>query len=164
MFERQVLERFTDEVRGRFPQKSFGYFVAEREGGPVVDYFLMRDNHRQDWLDDFGVSDQYYTDNATAGFLASPEETWRVERAIRDSGLRKVGVFHSHQRHPAILAKIDVEFHPAPDLWHLLIALRNLDYPLVRAFDVSGGRACERGIDVVDTVGAQVGTQNGVRS
>ncbi|MEU6440289.1 hypothetical protein [Streptomyces sp. NPDC047046] len=97
----------------------------------------MDENVRDDWIEDFHAYGNYYVDHHDAGFLATPEETWRIEREIRQRSLVTVGVFHSHQRHPAILTSVDVDFHPSPDLWHLLIVLRNLDYPLVRTFEVT---------------------------
>ncbi|MEU0602891.1 hypothetical protein ABZ484_32405 [Streptomyces sp. NPDC006393] len=113
----------------------------------------MDENVRDDWIEDFHAYGNYYVDHQDAGFLATPEETWRIERAIRQRSLVKVGVFHSHQRHPAILTSVDVDFHPSPDLWHLLIVLRNLDYPLVRTFEVTEeGAALELAHHVVEAL------------
>jgi len=144
IIERRLLERFVTEVRQRFPAKLFGFFLSERRYGPATDYIIMEENIRDEWLADFQAYGKYYVDHDDAGFLCTPEETWRIEQTVSAAGLVKVGVFHSHQRHPAILTSVDVDFHPSPDLWHLLVVLRNPGYPLVRTFEVTDeGRAVE---------------------
>ena len=45
-----------------------------------------------------------------------------------------VGIFHSHQRHPAIFSSVDVDLHPSINLWHLIILLRKFDYPEIKVF------------------------------
>lgn len=120
----------------RFPRKSFGYFLSGTKGGQPVEYVLMKENVRDEWKDDFHSYGQYFVDHDDAGFVATPEETWRVERYLREKGLHPVGVFHSHQRHPGLLAHIDIDLHPSPDLWHILVVLRNLSYPQLRAFEI----------------------------
>ncbi|MEU8421320.1 hypothetical protein AB0C15_10640 [Micromonospora sp. NPDC048835] len=151
ILERPLLDRFVEDVSRRFPAKLFGFFLSTRRFGPPTDYIIMEENIRDEWLTEFHAYGNYYVDHDDAGFLCTPEETWRVERTIRDAGLVKVGVFHSHQRHPAILTSVDVDFHPSPDLWHLLVVLRNLSYPLVRTFEVTeAGRVTELPHVVVD--------------
>lgn len=100
----------------------------------------MQEDQRDNMMDKFYDYGNYYLDHKDAGFLTSPEETLRVEKYIRTNHLFKVGVFHSHQRHPAILAKVDVDLHPSPEVWHLLISLRTLEYPQIRIFSVSSAK------------------------
>jgi proteasome lid subunit RPN8/RPN11 len=155
VFNSALMDRFLGDVRQRFPRKTFGYFLARSRFGQPEDYIVMAENVRDDWLQDFHAYGQYYVDHHDAGFLATPEETWRVEREIRRREMFKVGVFHSHQRHPGILTSVDVDFHPEPDLWHALVVLRNLDYPQFRAFDIlPGGRVAERPVTVSALAGA----------
>ncbi|MEU8421318.1 hypothetical protein AB0C15_10630 [Micromonospora sp. NPDC048835] len=152
--DRQLLDRFLLAVEERFPRKTFGYFLADEPDGKPTDFIFFEDNVRDDWRAEFIKYGQYFIDHDDAGFLATPEESWRVARHIRDAGLHEVGVFHSHQRHPGLLATVDVDLHPSPQLWHLLIVLRNLKYPQVRAFSVAdGGRVAEMEIDIIDERG-----------
>lgn len=53
---------------------------------------------------------------------------------IKNKNKYIVGVFHSHQRHPAIFSTVDVDLHPSPNLWHLIISLRNKEEPQIKAF------------------------------
>jgi len=50
----------------------------------------------------------------------------------------EVGVFHSHQRHPANFSRIDYDMHRRrfEKLWHVIISMRNPRLPQVRAFEV----------------------------
>jgi proteasome lid subunit RPN8/RPN11 len=82
-------------------------------------------------------------DHADAGFVATPEETWRLQKEIWSRGMVEVAAFHSHQRHPANFSEIDYHMHMRrfPDLWHLIVSMRNPQLPQVRAVAVS-----ERGV------------------
>ncbi|EKE01000.1 MAG: hypothetical protein ACD_21C00246G0003 [uncultured bacterium] len=129
-----LLDRFVSAVKAKFPKKAFGYFLAPM-GSECPSEFVVFDNDiRNDWKDTFEQYGSYYKIHEDAGFLATPEETYKVEKYIRNNKLHKVGVFHSHKRHPAIFASIDVTLHPDESLWHLIISLRNLDFPQIKAF------------------------------
>jgi proteasome lid subunit RPN8/RPN11 len=143
-------DRLLDTVRGRFPQKSFGYLVSDSSPSKPTDFLLFRDNIRNagEWQSDFHAYGGYFVDHDDAGFVATPEESWRIQQEIWARGLCEVGVFHSHQRHPANFSKIDYDLHVArfDTLWHLILSLRNPDMPQLRAFDVSGDGVWERPI------------------
>src|SRR5262245_2857065 len=141
VFESGLLDRYIKDVQRRFPKKTFGYFLGKSRFGDPVDYVIFDEDHRDTWLEDFHGYGKYYVDHQDAGFVASPAETVRVEMWIKDRGYEKVGVFHSHQRHPAILTSVDVDYHPSNDLWHLLLVLRTFDYPQVRLFRVEDDKS-----------------------
>ncbi|MGW3426098.1 hypothetical protein [Streptomyces phaeochromogenes] len=137
--EASLLSRFLAETQRACPAKQFGYFLATRPGGDPEEYILMGDNVRDSWADDFRSYGRYFEEHDDAGFVCSPQETYRVQRYIRDHGLHTVGVFHSHRRHPALLTSVDADLHPSADLWHLIVMLRNPLYPQVRAFRLESG-------------------------
>lgn len=131
-----LADRFLAETISRFPRKTFGYFLSDVPGGDPTDFIVMEENIRSEQRDEFIPYGQYFVDHDDAGFMASPEETWRIERYLLDRQLCQVGVFHTHQRHPGVFANIDAEMHPAPELWHILVILRNTQYPQLRAYAV----------------------------
>ena len=135
-FREGVLKAFTNEIVDTFPRKAFGFFLASSYNGPVEEYIIFKDNIRKDYNELFENYGNYYVTN-NAGFVATPEETFKAERYIQKNGLVKVGVFHSHQRHPALLSSIDADLHPDKKLWHLIISLRNPEIPRVKIFSVS---------------------------
>lgn len=138
-----LYERFLATTRRRFPRKSFGYFISDVGAGRPCDFVLFEDNRRNDatWKPRFQAYGRYFVDHDDAGFVANPEETWRMQKEIWRRGMFEVGIFHSHQRHPANLSRIDFEMHVQRygALWHLIVSLRNPTMPRVRAFDVREG-------------------------
>ncbi|OMF12927.1 hypothetical protein BK131_16950 [Paenibacillus amylolyticus] len=136
-FEKQLLLNFIRDVKKQFPKKAYGYFLSTEPAGEPSEYIIMQEDVRGSFLDYFSSYGNYYKDHDDAGFLTSPEETIKIEKYIRQNKFFKVGVFHSHQRHPAILARVDVDLHPSSSVWHLLISLRTLEYPQIRVFEVS---------------------------
>lgn len=146
----QLMLSFCNDVRKTFPQKAFGIFLSEKKGGNPVEYIIFSEDIRNEWKDLFENYGNYYKRNEDAGFLATPEETYRIEKYIRSKGLHKVGVFHSHQRHPAIFSKVDVDLHPEKGLWHIIISLRNLEMPQVKAFEICGEKVEEIAIEIFE--------------
>ncbi|MFF7074405.1 hypothetical protein [Streptomyces pseudovenezuelae] len=144
---RTLLRCFVADIQRGLPAKQFGYFLATSPGGTPEEYLLMADNVRDTWADEFAGYGQYFADHRDAGFVCGPREAHRVQRYIRRNGLHVVGVFHSHQRHPALLTSVDADLHPSPELWHLIVMVRNPLYPQVRAFRVEPGRRV-REVDV----------------
>ena len=132
----ELINKFIFDTKNKYPKKAFGYFISDEPGGSPVDYIMFENNIRNDWRGFFEEYGNYYKKNQDAGFLATPEETYHVEKYLRQNNMFKVGVFHSHQRHPAIFSKVDCDLHPEKDLWHLIISLRNIDMPQVRIFKV----------------------------
>jgi proteasome lid subunit RPN8/RPN11 len=141
VFPRTLYDRLVAVAVERHPVKSFGYLVS---GGPLrqpADFVLFEGNDRNDsqWQPEFWRRGRYFVDHDDAGFVAAPEESWRVQKSLMARGLFEVGVFHTHQRHPANFSSIDYEMHVSrfDNLWHLVISLRNVLLPQVRAFEVS---------------------------
>ena len=141
-FKNKVLDTFIKEIQDTFPQKAFGYFLASSYEGPVKEYIIFKDNIRKEYNELFEKYGNYYVTN-NAGFVSTPEETFKVEKYIQKNKLVKVGVFHSHQRHPALLSSIDADLHPDQRLWHLLISLRNPLIPRIKIFSVINGEVRE---------------------
>jgi formylglycine-generating enzyme required for sulfatase activity/proteasome lid subunit RPN8/RPN11 len=136
-----VFERLVDAVRARLPLKTFGYLVSDGDPWTVTDFVLFESNIRNTgvWKERFERYGQYFVEHDNAGFVATPEEAWRVQKMIWARGVVEVGVFHSHIRHPANFSRVDFDLHVQrfPSLWHLIVSVRNLDLPQLRAFAVS---------------------------
>jgi proteasome lid subunit RPN8/RPN11 len=157
-FDRGLHDRLVAAVLERFPTKTFGYLLATAPGGPPVDLALFETNVRNDrvWRPRFQSYGRYFVEHDDAGFVASSEESWRVQQEIWRRGLVEVGVFHSHQRHPANFSRIDYELHRRhmESLWHLIVSMRNPRYPRLRAFSVGARGVRELDVLVEDASGA----------
>lgn len=134
-------ERLLQTVQQRLPRKSFGFLISYDESAPASDFVLFEDNIRNSdfWKPRFEAYGPYFVWHDDAGFVATPEESWRRQKAIWKRGMVEVGVFHSHLRHPANFSQIDYDLHMQrfDKLWHLIISVRNSELPQLRAFDVS---------------------------
>ncbi|HEY7123474.1 MAG TPA: SUMF1/EgtB/PvdO family nonheme iron enzyme [Ktedonobacterales bacterium] len=134
-------ERLLATIEQRLPKKSFGYLLSDGEAHRPLDFIVFEGNIRNDatWKEHFESFGQYFVDHEDAGFVATPEESWRVHNEIWARGMVEVGVFHSHLRHPANFSGVDFALHLArfEHLWHMIISIRNQAMPQVRVFSVS---------------------------
>jgi proteasome lid subunit RPN8/RPN11 len=137
----ELHHRLLRTVLGRYPQKSFGYLTSNSLPDRPTDFVVFEENIRNadDWRGVFESRGRYFVDHPDAGFVATPEESWRVQKYLLEKNLIEVAVFHTHLRHPGNFSDIDYDLHVSRFgfLWHLIISLRNLLMPQMRAFAVS---------------------------
>jgi formylglycine-generating enzyme required for sulfatase activity/proteasome lid subunit RPN8/RPN11 len=148
-------ERLLATVQQRLPRKSFGYLLSDGEARAPIDFIVFEANMRNDgvWKADFESYGQYFVDHEDAGFVATPEESWRVQQDIWARGVVEVGVFHTHLRHPANFSGVDFDLHLErfEHLWHMIISLRNQAMPQVRVFSVSHNGVREESVSTPET-------------
>jgi proteasome lid subunit RPN8/RPN11 len=158
LFAEAVHDRLVSTIRSAFPRKCFGYLLSEGSPTAVSDFILFEENVRNepDSRRHFESYGRYFVEHHDAGFVASPEETWRVQKEIWARGLREAGVFHSHRRHPANFSSIDYALHMErfENLWHLIVSMRNPLLPQLRAFSVSRRGVRELGVQLVPSTRA----------
>lgn len=134
-------DRLLAAVLERYPQKSFGYLVSNTASYRPSDFIMFGGNIRNDdaWHGEFVARGRYFADHADAGFVATPAESWRVQRHLLRTGLSEVAVFHTHKRHPGNFSGIDYDLHISrfTSLWHLIISLRTVQLPQLRAYAVT---------------------------
>jgi proteasome lid subunit RPN8/RPN11 len=148
-----LYDRLVETVLVRYPLKSFGFLASPDNPFWPTHFLCLEDNIRNDdeWRDEFERRGRYFVDHPDAGFVATPEESWRAEQFLLERGLDEVAVFHTHRRHPGNFSDIDYDLHVSRfhSLWHLIISLRNPSMPQLRAFDVSPEGVCEMSIEVI---------------
>ncbi|MBF6170089.1 formylglycine-generating enzyme family protein [Nocardia blacklockiae] len=130
-------------VRARYPVKSFGYLLAASGRRRPTEFIGFENNIRNDdrWRERFEARGRYFTDHPDAGFVADEDESWRVQQYIMRRNLHEVAVFHTHRRHPGNFSGIDYDLHVSRSVspLHLIISLRNVELPQLRAFATSDG-------------------------
>jgi formylglycine-generating enzyme required for sulfatase activity/proteasome lid subunit RPN8/RPN11 len=141
VFSPGLMDRVTASILKRHPVKSFGYFISDTKAGIPTDFIIFEGNNRnaRGWKEEFESFGQYFVDHSDAGFVATPEEIWKFKKETRARGMFEVGVFHSHQRHPANFSRVDYEMHMksvGKQLWHVIFSMRTPDYPQARAFEI----------------------------
>jgi len=125
--------------------KSYGLLIAEpgAAGYPFtatgVVFLDSRKNRRNDpgHRAAFRAQGDYFRQFDDAGFVADPAELLAAYRAIEDSGREIVAPFHSHRRQPANFSLIDYRLHNPAFAWHLIISLRDPQYPVLQPFGVA---------------------------
>src|SRR5579885_3040249 len=77
-------ERLLTTIKQRHPRKSFGYFISDKDTSTPTDFILFEDNIRNSdiWKTKFESYGQYFVEHDDAGFVATPEESWRVQNEI----------------------------------------------------------------------------------
>jgi formylglycine-generating enzyme required for sulfatase activity/proteasome lid subunit RPN8/RPN11 len=134
-------ERLLATIQQRLPRKSFGYLLSDGDARAPTDFMVFEANMRNDgaWKEQFETYGQYFIDHDDAGFVATPEESWRVQQEIWTRGMVEIGVFHTHHRHPANFSGVDFDLHLErfEHLWHMIISIRNQAMPQIRIFSVS---------------------------
>ena len=143
IISKELTERFKKEVKDKYPKKAFGYFLSSKPGGQPDDFVMFNNDVRNKWKDNFEEYGNYYVRNEDARFLSTEEEIYEMNQKIKEMKKYIVGVYHSHQRHPAIFSTVDVDLHPSEKLWHLIISLRNFDMPQIKAFHINNGIVSE---------------------
>jgi proteasome lid subunit RPN8/RPN11 len=138
-----LLNKSIKEVKDKYPLKAFGYFIAPVESSNPSDFIIIKDDVRNEMRDEFEDYGNYYKRNSDAGFLSTDDEIVRIHRRLVKENKTIIGVFHSHQRHPAIFSTVDIDFHPSENLWHLIISLRNLEYPQLKIFGIKNKEVYE---------------------
>ncbi|HLF41325.1 MAG TPA: M67 family metallopeptidase [Acidimicrobiia bacterium] len=77
------------------------------------------------------------------GFLMDSTAQFRAMRQMEDTGLELGAIYHSHPAAPAIPSDGDVRLAAYPEAAHLVVSLLERDQPVVRAWQISDGRAQE---------------------
>jgi proteasome lid subunit RPN8/RPN11 len=141
IFSETLYKSFLKAIFEKFPEKAYGFFISNSSFYEPTDFILFSSNVRNthEWKCRFESYGKYFVDHDDAGFVATPEESWQVQKQIWAKGMFEVGVFHSHKRHPANFSRIDYEMHMqrCVGLWHLIVSLRNPEIPQIRIFQVS---------------------------
>lgn len=155
---RHIIEQFILELQKNYPKKMFGYFLSDNNDNIASSFYIFDSDDRQkeENSERFIKLGKYYENNVNAGFVSSMEETFKFEQYLMANNLKKLGVFHVHLRHPAIFSIVDKELHPSPNLWHLIISMRNFHKPSLSVFEVTKDWFEERELVVIDSLDSQV--------
>jgi proteasome lid subunit RPN8/RPN11 len=137
--------------------KSYGLFVADpnASGYPFtasdVIFFDPAKNRRNDprIRPAFEAQGRYFKAYDDAGFVADSGEVLAVYQQLERQGREAVAMFHSHRRQPANFSHIDYRLHNPAYPWHLIVAMREPQRPVLRAFAVRKDSG-EFGIDSSD--------------
>lgn len=83
-------------------------------------------------------------------FFMDAGEQLRVMKEIRASGLKMIGIYHSHVASQAYPSAHDVELALYPDASYVIVSLKDRDNPGVRSFKIIEGKITEEEVKIID--------------
>ncbi len=82
------------------------------------------------------------------GYMAPPQDLFRTFRALRLSGRRMLGIYHSHPHSEAYPSPTDVELAFYPDAIYVIAS--GLPGRKIRGFRIVNGTISEERLEIVD--------------
>jgi len=86
------------------------------------------------------------TEHSPVSYFMEPSEQFRVMKALREAGLRMVGIYHSHPESPPFPSARDVRLAFYDDAVYVIISLMEGE-PSVKAYSIVEGKISEVAIE-----------------
>lgn len=87
-------------------------------------------------------------DKSAVTYFASPDEQFKAFKDMRKKGLELLAIYHSHPASEAWPSATDVKRAFYPETAHLIVSLKDLDKPELKAFRILEGKVKEITIKV----------------
>lgn len=87
-------------------------------------------------------------DKSSVTYFASPEEQLKAFKDMRRKGYELLAIYHSHPASEAFPSPTDVERAFYPEAAYVIVSLRDISKPEVRAFKILNGEIEEIPINV----------------
>lgn len=87
------------------------------------------------------------TDKSPKTFFMEPKEQFLAMKDMRRLELEMIGIYHSHVASPAYPSSRDVKLAFYPDVYYVIISLKDKDNPQVRTFRIGEDNISEKAID-----------------
>lgn len=118
------LEEMIQHVKDELPNEGCGILAGKN--GKVLKVYKMTN-----------------TDKSPSTFFMEPKEQFEAMKDMRCLGLEMVGIYHSHVASPAYPSTRDVKLAFYPDVYYVIISLRDKENPQVRTFRIQDGNISE---------------------
>ena len=116
--KREHLKEMIQHVKDELPNEGCGILAGK--DGKVLKVYKMTN-----------------TDKSFLTFFMDPKEQFEAMKDMRRLELEMVGIYHSHVASPAYPSQRDVKFAFYPDVYYVIISLKDKDNPQVKAFKIS---------------------------
>jgi len=117
ILERENLKEMIQHVKNELPNEGCGILAGK--DGRVLKVYRMTN-----------------IDKSSKTFFMEPKEQFEAMKDMRSLGLEMVGIYHSHVASDAYPSPRDVKLAFYPDVYYLIISLKNKDNPQVRTFRI----------------------------
>ena len=79
-------------------------------------------------------------EDSPIGYAMDPLEQLRMERQMRASRQRLLGIYHSHTASEAYPSPVDVRLAISPDISYVLVSLADRAHPVLNSYRIDGDR------------------------
>lgn len=151
---RALIRTLVERVLSSLPASTSGVFTAPERFAPADEFHVFNSNVRNtdEWKPFFEAYGAHHVLRDDTGFVVSAQEMLELFLAVQRRGRSFVGIFHTHKLLPAVFSDIDRDLHTDPDLWHLIISVRDAANPELRVFCVDNGEVHEAEISWVQDI------------
>jgi len=87
------------------------------------------------------------SDSPETCYFMDAKEQFKVMKEIRGLGLETMGIYHSHTGSEAYPSAKDVELAFYPEAVYVIVSLKDISNPVVRAFRIVEGKIVEEKIE-----------------
>jgi len=116
---------------------------AKREAPNEACGILAGKNHRVE-----KVYEMINTDNSAKTFFMEPKQQLKAMKEIRNLGLEMIGIYHSHLETEAYPSAHDVELAYYPEVFYVIVSIRDRGKPSIRSFKIVEGKITEEEVRI----------------
>lgn len=127
ILKKEFLKEIIAQCKAEFPNEACGILAGKASSASKV--FEMKN-----------------IDNSPQSYFMDAKEQLNVIKEIRQSGLEMIGIYHSHVANEARPSSHDIEMAFYPEASYVIVSLKNMDNPSVRAFKIKEGKVSEEEI------------------
>ena len=117
---RALHDQVVAHCRSRSPKEACG-ILASRADGAVAAVHPMTN-----------------MEDSPIGYAMDPKEQLRVERVMREAGMRMIGIYHSHTASDAYPSPVDVGLAISPEISYILVSLKDPARPDFKSYRIDG--------------------------
>jgi len=126
----QQKKEILEHVRNSLPHEACGILAGKE--GKVEKVYKMTNT----------------SDSPETCYFMDPKEQLRIMKEIRNCGLEMVGIYHSHTGSEAYPSARDIELAFYPEAVYVIVSLKDINNPVVRAFRIVEGKILEEEVKV----------------
>lgn len=123
--EQEFIDQIIAQARKGYPKEVCG-IIAGKEGAVSRIYEMAN-----------------ISETPETFYLMDPQEQFKVIKDMRNSGMEMLGIYHSHPVSGAYPSEEDCRMCFYPDVFYLIVSLKNFKRPEIRVFKVKENKISE---------------------
>ncbi|MFQ5455282.1 MAG: Mov34/MPN/PAD-1 family protein [Nitrospirota bacterium] len=127
---REIRDEMISHARQEYPYECCG-LLAGKDREDVTEIYKLRNK-----------------DRSAVTYLIEPSDQFRVFKELRQKNINLIAIYHSHTHSEAYPSITDVRLAYHPESYYIIISLKNIKNPEIRAFLIDEGRITEEDIGI----------------